>query len=95
VPWTSERQAEYERTLAMLRRSAAHQASTATLASEALREALSALPLGVVDAASSGLVMRIPDDAVRCGDLIVRHADGSVSSLRLVGRRSRDGHSLQ
>jgi hypothetical protein len=65
LPWTPERQAEYQRTIAMIRRSAERQAKR--------------LP-----AAAAGLVVAIPLAAARRGDLLVRHADDSISLHRLV-----------
>jgi hypothetical protein len=46
--------------------------------------------LRVVDAASSGIVITVPREAVRRGDLLVRNPDDSFGSFRLIARRGAD-----
>jgi hypothetical protein len=53
-------------------------------------ERVDALDLAVVDAVSSGIVITVPREAVRRGDLIVRNPDGSFGSFRLIARRPPD-----
>jgi hypothetical protein len=97
-PWTPERQAEFQRTIAMIRRSAERQATTFPELAGALVRCGGVLPpsweafveamdLRVVAAPASGLVMPIPPAEIRRGDLLVRHADDSVSPHRLIPRR--------
>ena len=84
---TPERQAEHQRTIAMIRRSADGQSSTRVDVAVASWETrLDALDLDVVAATSSTLVRAIPPDTVRPGDLVVRTGDDSFRSYRLISR---------
>ena len=86
-PGTPERQAERQRTIAMIQRSADGQASKLVeIAVSSWATRLAPPDLAVVAAASSNLIQLVPPAALRPGDLLVRNADDSFWSYRLVTR---------
>lgn len=90
-PWTPERQAECQRTIEMIRRSAGPQAvALAEIATSSWVALLEARDLAVVAATRSELVTAVPPTAVRTGDLLVRNADDSFWSYRLIARSNLD-----
>ena len=90
-PWTPERRAECQRTIEMIRRSAGSLAVTlAEIATASWVGSLEARDLAVVAATGSRLVAAVPPTAVRRGDLLVRNADDSFGSYRLISPSNPD-----
>ena len=90
----SERQAEHQRTIAMIRRSADGQTGTLIeLAVSAWAARLAPHDLAMIRATASELVTAVPPSEVRCGDLVVRNGDDSFRSFRLISRLTNMGGS--